>query len=85
MVEQIGVLNHNCKLTEDEVRSICSYLENKVGFSIGWIARKFNLNYSTVRNIYNRAAWTHISEEYDFSEREKTNIWRKGRRGDYGK
>lgn len=58
-----GINNARCKVTEDTVRDICSFLCS--GRSSAEIRDK-GFDYDLVRAVKSRKNWTHISNEYSF-------------------
>lgn len=54
-----GQHSPNAKLTEQQAIEILRLKRDGVGFSE--IARRMQLNLSTVRNVYHRRTWRHVS------------------------
>lgn len=66
----IGVNNPNSKLTESEVKQICTMLqsENKTLKQIG---AEFSVSKDTIRDIKNKRTWRHITA----NPLQNTNVW----------
>lgn len=60
----IGELNHEAKLSNNDVHQICEMLTN--GVSQKEIAMRFNVHPSTIANIKQRKNWKHISSDYEW-------------------
>ena len=60
----IGEKNPSHKLTEDQVREICSQLEKRATLSS--LAEKYHVSKSTISFIKCRKTWTYISKDYNF-------------------
>lgn len=61
-----GVLNANCKYTEDTITLICKRLENKDYKSIPKLAKELGVNEQTIYAIKNKRQWTNISTDFNF-------------------
>ena len=63
--KSLGELNHEAKLTKEEVKKICILLmENKK--SMVQIAKLYNVSKSTISNIKRKVKWKEISNQYEF-------------------
>lgn len=67
---------NNVRVSTVQVNNICALLQNTT-LSAAKIAVETNSTRSIVRNIYRGLNWTSISEDYDFTERQRNNAWRK--------
>lgn len=67
---------NNVRVSTAQVNNICALLQNTT-LSAAKIAVETNSTRSIVRNIYRGLNWTSISEEYDFTDRQRNNAWRK--------
>lgn len=63
-----GALNPNSKLTEKEVREICELIQTGKYFDTE-IAKMYNVTYTNISDIHKGKLWTHISKDYDLSNR----------------
>lgn len=61
-----GILNANCKYTEEMIIEICQRLENKDYKSIPKLAKELCVNEQTIYAIKNKRQWTNISADFDF-------------------
>ena len=64
-----GKLNHEAKLTEEQVHEICNLLIN-TNISYQEICDKYNIAKSTISSIKNQKSWINITKQYDFSCRQ---------------
>ena len=60
----VGEKNPSHKLTENQVKEICSQLEQKVPLTE--LAKKYNVSKGTISAIKNGRTWTYISKNYNF-------------------
>jgi len=64
LLKQTGEDNHMAKTTDENVRKLCSLLEeNKYSYSE--IAKKGGVTYAMVNNLARGARWKHISKDYN--------------------
>lgn len=61
-----GELNHEAKLTIEQVVEICELLIN-TNLSYKEICDKFNITKSTISLIKNQKTWKEVTSQYDFS------------------
>lgn len=64
-----GELNHEAKLSETQVISICELLTKNI-YTLREIANMFNVDKSTISNIKRKKNWCHIACKYDFPSSE---------------
>ena len=60
-----GELNHQVKLSDDDVEKICMLLTEKKYF-LREIGEMFGVSKYTISNIKRKVNWKHISEKYTF-------------------
>ncbi len=65
LIKQIGEKNPAAILTEKDVIQICELLEN--GCELLPIAKRFNVDKTTISNIKRKKNWVAISSKYKFS------------------
>ena len=69
----IGETRHNSKLTNDQVRLICSLLE--MGYTPSKISKMYKIDNCNVNkiasNIKMKLSWKHISDQYNFNKFEQ--------------
>ena len=61
-----GMTNHEAKLNENQVHEICDLLVNS-NLTLEEIGKRYNVEKSTIGNIYRGKNWKNITKEYDFS------------------
>lgn len=61
-----GTANHEAKLNENQVHEICDLLVNS-NLTLEEIGKRYNVDKSTISNIYRKKNWKNITKEYDFS------------------
>ena len=61
-----GTANHEAKLNENQVHEICNLLVNS-NLTLEEIGKRYNVDKSTISNIYRKKNWKNITKEYDFS------------------
>lgn len=61
-----GELNHEAKLTKEQVVEICELLVN-TNLSYKEICNRFNITKSAISLIKNQKTWKEITSQYDFS------------------
>lgn len=64
----LGELNHQSKLKEEQVISICELLL-KNNMTLQEIANIFNVHKKTISNISRKKNWKHIVDKYNFPKR----------------
>jgi len=69
----LRVVSPTSKLNEEKVHEICKLLQyDKLTHSE--IAKRFDVKPNTISNIQNKKSWVDISNQYDFSNRIKSNV-----------
>lgn len=63
--KSLGELNHEAKLTENDVISICKLLTRDY-LSLSEIAKLYNVDKTTISNIKRHKNWKHITDKYIF-------------------
>lgn len=61
-----GNLNHEAKLTKEQVHEICDLLVT-TELTLGEIGKMYNVNKSTLSRIQRQKGWKEITQQYDFS------------------
>lgn len=75
-----GELNPRALITDELALLICQDLSDSLDLSFKEIGEGYGVSRETVRNIYRRLTWKHISSPFHFPERSMES-WTRARKG----